>query len=344
METAPQRAPRPKSADFLTAEAVLSSQAAPAPGGNGVRASGMTAVSSKPASRRRATQQPQRPKSSIDSRMLSDEYWTELEHKQQQQPLRARKESFVSEQISYYNNQQQKGAQQGPTRQQPQQHRQQSQPQPHLPASSGHQQKLYPPPNLNSANDSSTLDSNDEVSQYFPTPTTRMMGPPPRQPYLNLPENSTAVLRQRPETATPGRLTRGGGGGGERESSAGGSDAGSSILGGGGEFRRSASARLHRGRKGGVLDGVDGDDGRRREQVSSVRDDKKLKYKRNHFRLCSFEECTINLTRREARPTVHNKNVVSYHLSIKSQTILKKNSILMPFKSFSLVYPRLLLI
>jgi hypothetical protein len=270
MPTQPQRAPRPKSADFLTAEANMMAEAAGLAAGGNVDAStapplASTSRSGGPA-RRRVAQQPQRPKSSIDSRMLSDDWWSRSEA----QPTAAtttqsRKDSFVTEQISYYNNNQQQQRQKQRAAEQTGRSREQVSP-------IKDQQKFYPPPHVNSANDSSTLDSNDEVSQYFPTPASRM-GPPPRQPYLNLPENSAAVMRQRPETATPGRSTRINGGGFERDSSAGGggSDGGSSLLGGAGEFRRSASARLHRGRKAAQAALLDGggevDDGRRREQV-----------------------------------------------------------------------------
>ncbi len=119
------------------------------------------------------------------------------------------------------------------------------------------QQHLYPPANL-SNNDSSQFDSNDEVSQYFPTPTPRAKPQQQQQQqqeqYQNLPENSAAVLLMqrhqqhqqqiRLETQTPNRLGMMYGGGGVGalldDEDADGSPS---------SFRRSASARLHRNKR-----------------------------------------------------------------------------------------------
>jgi hypothetical protein len=95
----------------------------------------------------------------------------------------------------------------------------------------------------------SVADSSEEVSRYFPTPSPRkpshhhqqQQTPQPQTAYQNLPDN--AVVRhmnngggkQRLVTVTPNRLS-------ER-------DGGSRDDAATGEFRRSASARLHRNKK-----------------------------------------------------------------------------------------------
>ena len=93
------------------------------------------------------------------------------------------------------------------------------------------------------------LDSNDEVSRYFPTPSPRKPMEQQQQhvatQYQNLPENAAAAKQhwqqqqqqRRLETVTPNRLS-------ETNNGLNHSDTGSM-----GEFRRTASARLHRNKK-----------------------------------------------------------------------------------------------
>ncbi len=104
--------------------------------------------------------------------------------------------------------------------------------------------------NISSNNNDS---SNDEVSQYFPTPSPRKPYTP--TPYQNLAENGIAQQRpqQRLETVTPNRL-------GEHHYN---HDSG--------EFKRSASARLHRNKRNNPdafnQTGEGMDDTRKKEQV-----------------------------------------------------------------------------
>lgn len=213
------RVPRPKSADFLEYELQMQGQAQTEPADHG---------GGHHHGRRRHNHnvhQQRRPKSSIDSRMLSEEFW-------QKQNFDMNNSNYISHEMAF---------RQKPSNFQDNNLRRQL-------------DRPEPPHWAQQSSAASQTDSNDEVSRYFPTPSPRKpVSQTPTMTYQNLPENA-AVSRTK-ATATPNRLY-------ER-----------TYQQTEGDFKRSASARLHRSGRKSITDNSSGDNSlidetsRKKEQV-----------------------------------------------------------------------------
>eukprot|EP00094_Tigriopus_californicus_P005665 TCALIF_05460-PA protein Name:"Similar to PLEKHA5 Pleckstrin homology domain-containing family A member 5 (Homo sapiens)" AED:0.06 eAED:0.06 QI:44/1/0.71/1/0.83/1/7/0/1094 len=228
-----QKVPRPHSADFLELDRNVVAVPTQSSGGNNLNTTQYQSQTQTPHHylgnhvRRKQNPQPPRPKSSVDPRMF-DSSWS-TEHYAEQ--MRNHASTYATGTPQQTPRSQSRASIHSKSHLMPDNHLQ-SQPR-------TSQTRLYPPQTSHTSD--SQVDSSEEVSRYFPTPS-------PRKPvqgtttYQNLPDNSAIVTRQYPqyqarlETVTPNRLS-------EQYHGSNGSDYGT------GEFRRSASARLHRNKK-----------------------------------------------------------------------------------------------